>query len=129
MRFIDQLLSAVDMTASERTVVINGKPFSFFVTPLTTAERERALKSIGSNEITPANAGRYTMSLILSKVRDANNQRLFADGDGPRLRNELPGEVIDQLAAAVQGTEKAEEEEELTDIKSSKQKGNGAAKG
>ena len=69
MRFIDQLLSAVDMTASERTVVINGKPFSFFVTPLTAAERERALKSIGSNEITPANAGRYTMSLILSKVR------------------------------------------------------------
>ena len=129
MRFIDQLLSAVDMTACERIVVINGKPFSFFVTPLTTAERERALKSIGSNEITPANAGRYTMSLILSKVRDANNQRLFADGDGPRLRNELPGEVIDQLAAAVQGTEKAEEEEELTDIKSSKQKGNGAAKG
>ena len=128
MRFIDQLLSAVDMTASERTVVINGQPFSFFVTPLTAAERERALKSIGSNEITPANAGRYTMSLILSKVRDSNNQRLFADGDGPRLRNELPGEVIDQLAAAVQATEEVDEEE-LTDIKSSKQKGNGAAKG
>ena len=69
------------------------------------------------------------MSLILSKVRDSNNQRLFADGDGPRLRNELPGEVIDQLAAAVQATEEVDEEEELTDIKSSKQKGHGAAKG
>ena len=117
MRFIDQLLSAVDMTASERTVEINGKDFTFFVTPLTSAERERALKAIGSNEITPANAGRYTMGLILSKVRDANGQRLFTDGDGARLRNELPSDVIDQLAAAVQGSEKLEEDE-LTDMKS-----------
>jgi len=42
---------------------------------------------------------------------------LFADGDGARLRNELPSEVIDQLAAAVQGGEQLEEDE-LADMKS-----------
>ena len=47
MRLIDQLVKAVDMTAAEKSIDVNGKDFIFWVTPLTAAEREKALKEAG----------------------------------------------------------------------------------
>jgi len=114
MRLIEQLVAAVDMTAAEKTIEVNGKDFTFWVTPLTAAERERALKEAGEGA---ASAGRFGLSLIVSKCRDQNNQPLFAPGDASRLRNDLPSAVIDKLMLAVMN---AEEEVEEDDTKSEK---------
>ena len=67
MRLIDQLVKAVDMTATEKTIDVNGKEFTFWVTPLTAAERERALKEAGEGA---AQSSKFGMSLIISKCRD-----------------------------------------------------------
>ena len=109
MRLIEELVAAVDMTASEKTIEVNGKDFTFWVTPLTAAEREKALKEAGDGA---ASAGRFGMSLILSKCRDQNNRPLFAPGDAARLRNDLPSAVIDKLMLAVMNAEEEVEEDE-----------------
>ena len=109
MRLIDQLVKAVDMTAAERTIDVNGKDFIFWVTPLTAAEREKALKEAGDGA---AQSSRFAMSLILSKCKDKTGQPCFVAADAARLRRELPSSVFDQLLTAVMGTEEATEESE-----------------
>ena len=108
MRLIDQLVKAVDMTAAERTIDVGGKDFTFWVTPLTAAEREKALKEAGDGA---AQSSRFAMSLIISKCRDKNGQPCFIPADSARLRRELPSAVFDQLLTAVMGTEEEATEE------------------
>ena len=107
MRLIDQLVKAVDMTAVEKTIDVNGKEFTFWVTPLTAAEREKALKEAGEGG---ANQSRFAMSLIISKCKEKTGQPCFIQADAARLRRELPTAVFDQLLMAVMGTEELEEE-------------------
>ena len=114
MRLIDQLVKAVDMTATEKTIDVNGKEFTFWVTPLTAAERERALKEAGEGA---AQSSKFGMSLIISKCRDKAGASCFIAADAARLRRELPSSVFDQLLMAVMGTEE-EAEEESDDSKS-----------
>ena len=109
MRLIDQLVKAVDMTAAEKSIDVNGKDFIFWVTPLTAAEREKALKEAGDGA---AQSSRFAMSLIISKCRDKAGQPCFVAADAARLRRELPSSVFDQLLTAVMGTEEAAEESE-----------------
>ena len=109
MRLIDQLVKAVDMTAAERTISIDGKAFTFWVTPLTAAEREKALKEAGDGA---AQSSRFAMSLIISKCKEKTGQACFIPADAARLRRELPSAVFDQLLTAVMGTEEAAEESE-----------------
>ena len=112
MRLIDQLVKAVDMTAAERTIDVNGKEFTFWVTPLTAAEREKALKEAGDGA---AQSSRFAMSLIISKCRDKAGQPCFISADAARLRRDLPSAVFDQLLTAVMGTEDEEAAEESED--------------
>ena len=114
MRLIDQLVKAVDMTAAEKTIDVNGKAFTFWVTPLTAAEREKALKEAGDGA---AQGSRFAMSLIISKCRDKSGQACFIPADAASLRRDLPSAVFDQLLTAVMGTE--DEQEESDDSKSS----------
>ena len=108
MRLIDQLVKAVDMTAAEKTIDVNGKEFTFWVTPLTAAEREKALKEAGDGA---AQSSRFAMSLIISKCKDKAGQPCFLSADAARLRRELPSAVFDQLLTAVMGTEEEATEE------------------
>ena len=114
MRLIDQLVKAVDMTATEKTVDVNGKEFKFWVTPLTAAEREKALKEAGNGA---AQSSRFAMSLVISKCRDKTGASCFIPADAARLRRELPSAVFDQLLTAVMGTEEeaAEESEDKSE--------------
>ena len=108
MRLIDQLVKAVDMTAAERTIDVNGSAFTFWVTPLTAAEREKALKEAGDGA---AQSSRFAMSLIISKCKEKTGQACFIPADAARLRRELPSSVFDQLLTAVMGTEEEVAEE------------------
>ena len=108
-RFIDRLLSKVDMSAQKRTVEIEGEEFEFYVTPLTAAERERALKEAGSGT---ESAQKFGIALIVQKCRDENGQPLFAQAEAARLRNDMPASVVDALMTAVIQGETEEDEEE-----------------
>ena len=108
MRLIDQLVKAVDMTAVEKTIDVNGKEFTFWVTPLTAAEREKALKEAGDGA---TQSSRFAMSLIISKCRDKAGQPCFIAADAASLSNDLPSAVFDDLLTAVMGTEEEAAEE------------------
>lgn len=109
MRFVDRLLSKVDMSAQKRTVEVEGEEFEFYVTPLTAAERARALKEAGSGS---ESAQKFGIALIVQKCRDENGQALFSQAEAVKLRNDMPASVIDALMTAVIGNTDEEEEEE-----------------
>ena len=108
MRLIDQLVKAVDMTAVEKSIDAGGKEFKFWVTPLTAAEREQALKEAGDGA---TQSSRFAMSLIISKCKEKTGQSCFIAADAVRLKRELPSDVFDQLLTAVMGTEEEAAEE------------------
>ena len=108
MRLIDQLVKAVDMTATEKTIEVNDKEFTFWVTPLTAAEREKALKEAGEGA---TSSSRFAMSLVIAKCKDKTGAPCFIPADAARLRRELPSAVFDKLLTAVMGTEEEAAEE------------------
>lgn len=114
MRAIEKLLSSVDMKAVRRSVTLpNGEEFEFWATPLTAAERERAMKEAGDN------AQKFGLALLVSKAKDESGTPLFAPGDVAQLRRELPSSLVDELMVLILGKQEEDEEEEpQTDIKS-----------
>ncbi len=118
MRAIDKLVAAVDMTAQRREITLpDGEVFEFFATPLTAAERERAMKEAGSGS---DSAQKFGMALIVTKCVDANGQKLFAAGDAARLKHDLPSSVVDDLMMQVIGKQEEEEAEATSKRKSRK---------
>ena len=118
MRAIDRLVAAVDMTAQRREITLpDGEVFEFFATPLTAAERERAMKEAGSGS---DSAQKFGMALIVTKCVDANGQKLFAAGDAARLKHDLPSSVVDDLMMQVIGKQEEEEEAEATSKRKSR---------
>ena len=118
MRAIDRLVAAVDMTAQRREITLpDGEVFEFFATPLTAAERERAMKEAGSGS---DSAQKFGMALIVTKCVDANGAKLFAAGDAARLKHDLPSSVVDDLMMQVIGKQEEEEAEATSKRKSRK---------
>ena len=120
MRAIDRLCAAVDLTPARRSVELpDGSEFEFWVSPLTAAERERAMKEAKDD------AQKFGITLLINKARDENGAPLFASGDYARLKRELPTKVLDALSLAVLGTDDdaeddEEQEEPATDMKSNR---------
>ena len=109
MRFVEKLLSAVDMTAQKKQVELeDGRIVEFYVKPLTAAERERAMKEAGSGA---DQASKFSMQLILTKCLDENGQKLFASGDAAEVKNRMPAKLFDAFLTAVLGNDEPEEEE------------------
>ena len=82
--------------------------------PLTIAERESIQKKAGSDD-----AADFALTLMIQKALDADEKRLFADGDKTALRREVEAGVLQeiQLAMLEAGTDKGVEEAEA-DLKS-----------
>ena len=107
----------------QRKVVVlrNGVEFDFWMTPLTLAERNRAQKQAGSDDI-----GDTALLLLVAKATDENGGRLFNAGDPAELRNDFPSHVVEALMLQMLKDDQGEDEEgnEALDMKSDK----GAAK-
>lgn len=119
MKAIDRLISAVDMTAKPKSIELpDGTTFDFFASPLTSAEREQAMKNAGEGA---ASASKFSMELIVNKTLDENGRKVFQPGEAAQLRREVPSKVVDALLTAI--LDNAEEEEEAeTDPKSTTRK-------
>ena len=116
MRALDRLKKAVNMKQTEKTVALpDGSEFSFYMTPLTLAERARAQKQARSDD-----AVDYALHLLVTKARNGNNQPLFSPGEIAELRNELPASVVEDLMLKLLSEDSKEEDEEF-DMKSDKE--------
>jgi hypothetical protein len=97
MRAIDRLRKAANFEPIKQVVILaNGDEFDFYVTPLTTAEREKAQKNTktdGSND--------FALQLLILKAMDENGQQLFKPGDAAMLKQEVEDEVLQKMILCV----------------------------
>ena len=97
MRAIDRLRKAANFEPIKQEIVLdNGDEFTFYVTPLTAAEREKAQKDAKSD-----NANDFAMQLLIAKAQDENGERLFKAGDIPVLKRDIRDQDLQKLILAV----------------------------
>ena len=113
IRALDRLKKAANLTPTKRTVKLaNGDDFEFYSTPLTMAERERAQKMPGGDDI-----NNFALNLLVTKATDDTGQRLFAAGEIAELKNEVMDADLQQLMLAII-TNPEEVEVDMKSIKS-----------
>lgn len=112
MRAIDKLRKAANFEPIRQVVELDdGSELSFFVTPLTAAEREKAQRNSKSDS-----ANDYALQLLVLKARDENGEQLFKSGDIPVLKQEVPDDILQQMILKVLRPNEGEED---IDLKSS----------
>ncbi len=113
MRAIDRLRKAANFEPIKQSVLLaSGDELEFYVTPLTTAEREKAQKNSKSDSTND-----YALQLLILKAKDENGQPLFRPGDAAILKQEVEDEILQQMILKVLRPD--EEGEVETDLKSS----------
>lgn len=112
MRALDRLKAAASMESVEKTVTLqDGSDFSFWMTPLTLAERQRAQRASKGDDTD------FVLHILVAKARDENGEHCFLPAEMVELRNSLPAKTVEALLVAL--TEDANPEAEALDPKSS----------
>ncbi len=121
MRAIDRLVKyAGNDRKIHKPLDHNGQDWSFYMTPLTIAEKQRATKNAKGDDATE-----FALQLLCQKAMDENGQKLFnAAADLPTLRNDVEAALLDKFMLAL--IDSGEEVEEEADMKSA---GKAAPKG
>ena len=89
---LEQLKKASNLTPERKVIRITGKEdFEFWITPLTIAERESAMK------IAKDDANALALRLFVSKAMFEDGRRMFGDGQIDELKNEVTAEIMDKL--------------------------------
>ena len=97
MRAIDRLRKAANLEAVRKEVTLSdGTVFEMWVTPLTLAERERALRMAKTDD-----TNEFALRLLLMKAEDQNGERMFATGEIDILKNEVKDADLQKLMLAV----------------------------
>jgi len=113
MRAIDRLRKAANFEPIKQSVLLaSGEELSFYVTPLTTAEREKAQKNSKTDSTND-----YALQLLILKAKDENGDPLFRPCDAAILKQEVEDEILQQMILKV--LRPNEEGEVETDLKSS----------
>jgi len=111
-RAIDRLKKAANLKPTRRTIVLSdGSEFEFWSKPLTMAEREKAQKDAGTDDV-----NQYALQLLVAKAQDEKGSRLFSPGDIADLKNSTRDEDVQAMMLAML----APGEEEPLDMKSSR---------
>jgi len=108
MRAIDRLRKAANLEATKKEVSLSdGTVFEMWVTPLTLAEKERALKMAKSDD-----TNEFALRLLLTKAQDETGEKLFQLGEIDILKNEVRDSDLQKLMLSI-----IQEEEEPIDPK------------
>ena len=108
MRAIDRLRKAANLEATKKEVTLSdGTSFEMWVTPLTLAEKERALKMAKGDD-----TNEFALRLLLTKAQDQNGEKLFQPGEIDVLKNEVRDSDLQKLMLSV-----VKEDEETLDPK------------
>ena len=72
-------------------------------TPLTIADRDSINATlIASNKVQEEGSLDFALQVIINKAEDESGQKLFAEGDKPSLRREIPLAVLLELMTKMQ---------------------------
>jgi len=97
VRAIDRLKNAANLTPGRKDVELSdGSNFTFWSSPLTMAQREKAQRSAKGED---ANA--FALQLLVDKALDEAGQRLFTPGDIAALKHEVRDADLQALMLAV----------------------------
>ena len=108
MRAIDRLRKAANLEATKKEVTLSdGTVFEMWVTPLTLAERERALRMAKTDD-----TNEFALRLLLTKAQDQSGEKLFQLGEIDILKNEVRDSDLQKLMLSI-----IQEEEEPIDPK------------
>ena len=108
MNALQKLKEACSMAAQQKDIDLpNGSAFTFWMTPLTCAERQRAQKQSKTED--PID---FALQVLIAKAKDENGVALFPAGNVAEIRNDLPASVVDKLITVLLTDEKSEEDEE-----------------
>ena len=121
MRHIDKLLKYAGTDHSVKREIWHGaQDWSFWMTPLTIAEKQQATKNAKSDDVTD-----FALQLLCAKAQDENGQKLFnAAADLPVLRQRVSSTLLDKLVMAM-----IADDEEVTEEVDMKSADAGAGKG
>lgn len=112
---LERLKSSVSMEPRRKAVTLpDGSEFEFYVRPITLAQRSRARKGAG-----PGDEMAFALALLVMLATDRDGNKLFQQGQLAELRNDLPGNVVDEIVVQMLTEEEEGEEEEDSDPKSS----------
>ena len=91
--FLDRLKASVSMRSVEKSVSLpNGDTISFYITPITLAERAKARKASKPEDNTD-----FALQLLALKATDELGNKLLTQGDLIDMRNSLPGDLVESL--------------------------------
>ena len=97
MRAIDRLRKAANLEATKKEVTLSdGTVFEMWVTPLTLAERERALRMAKTDD-----TNEFALRLLLTKAQDESGERLFQSGEIDVLKNEVRDSDLQKLMLCI----------------------------
>lgn len=99
-RAIDILKRAANLEPVKKTIVLSDgmTEFTMYCTPLVAAERDKARKNAKSED-----ASTFALHLLILKAKDESGQPLFAIGDIPGLKHDIPDEDLQKMIGAVIG--------------------------
>ena len=104
---LERLQKAISMKPQRKAVVLpNGTEFEYWMTPLTLAERKRAQKQAGSDDMNDV-----ALLLLVAKAMDENGGLLFNAGDPAELRNGYPSHVVEALMLQMLSDDQGEDED------------------
>ena len=104
-RAIDKLKQAFSLnTKSSYSIYKNGEVvLTVYWTPLTIADRDTINATlIATNKGQEEGSLDFALQVIINKAEDESGQKLFAEGDKPSLRREIPLAVLLELMTKMQ---------------------------
>ena len=103
---LDFIKNNVSMKPQKKTVPLDsGKELNFWISPYTMKERNLAVARCGSEKVND-----WGLVLLVQKATDEHGNRMFEDGQGPELVNEIPFRVLDRMLYEVLKEEEVDEE-------------------
>jgi len=114
---LEQLKKAANLERTKKVVVLNsGAQFEFYSTPLTMAERDRALRLRNADKGSDDDNIGFGLHVFVMKATDEHGQRLFQAGQVPELKHEVQ---LTDLLGLIKAVLNDESELEEVDPKSS----------
>jgi len=115
MRQIDRLLKYCGTDRKLlKSVWHNGQDWSFYMKPLTIAEKQRATKNSKADDPTD-----FALHLLCDKAEDENGQKQYnAAADLPVMRNTIESACLDKLMLKIIQPDEEDLEGEELDMKS-----------
>ena len=123
--FLDRLKASVSMRSVEKSVSLpNGDTISFYMTPITLAERAKARKASKPEDNTD-----FALQLLALKATDELGNKLLTQGDLIDMRNSLPGDLVESLLLPLLEGNTEEGEYDMKSTEESVAKGSRATAG